>query len=140
VEIHRGHNKYKRSGKLCLIRAGTRIAETEEELRNFYKWFGDSKGVDERGCPKVVGHYVVFFTLVGDFSQALAGEDSEMKFQREGEFILSAVDKRLDCIICVPKARYEKTIDFVANFPYRSTIIKITLRFVWTKRVTANWQ
>jgi hypothetical protein len=35
---------------------GERIAKSEEALRNFYKWFGDSKVVDEQGRPLVVYH------------------------------------------------------------------------------------
>ena len=36
--------------------AGERIAKSAEALRNFYKWFGDSKVVDEQGRPLVVYH------------------------------------------------------------------------------------
>ena len=36
--------------------AGERIARTEEGLRAFYEWFGDSKVVDENGRPLVVYH------------------------------------------------------------------------------------
>lgn len=35
---------------------GERIAKSEQALRNFYKWFGDSKVVDEQGRPLVVYH------------------------------------------------------------------------------------
>lgn len=35
---------------------GDRIAKSEPALRNFYKWFGDSKVVDEQGRPLVVYH------------------------------------------------------------------------------------
>lgn len=35
---------------------GNRIAKSEQALRNFYKWFGDSKVVDEQGRPLVVYH------------------------------------------------------------------------------------
>jgi len=35
---------------------GKPIAMTEEEVRNFYRWFGDSKVVDEQGRPLVVYH------------------------------------------------------------------------------------
>ncbi len=35
---------------------GRRIARTEEGLRAFYKWFCDSKVVDEKGRPLVVYH------------------------------------------------------------------------------------
>ncbi len=36
--------------------AGKRIAKTEEGMRAFYEWFGDSKVVDENGKPLVVYH------------------------------------------------------------------------------------
>lgn len=35
---------------------GERIAKSEAALRNFYRWFGDSKVVDEQGRPLVVYH------------------------------------------------------------------------------------
>lgn len=35
---------------------GDHIAQSEPALRNFYKWFGDSKVVDEQGRPLVVYH------------------------------------------------------------------------------------
>lgn len=35
---------------------GERIAQSKEALENFYKWFGDSKVVDEQGRPLVVYH------------------------------------------------------------------------------------
>ena len=35
---------------------GDRIAKSAEALQNFYKWFGDSKVVDEQGRPLVVYH------------------------------------------------------------------------------------
>ena len=35
---------------------GKRIAQTDEAVRNFWKWFGDSKVVDEQGRPLVVYH------------------------------------------------------------------------------------
>ncbi|MFZ5699673.1 MAG: hypothetical protein ACOY9J_13350 [Pseudomonadota bacterium] len=35
---------------------GQRIAQTEEGLRNFWRWFGDSKVVDAEGRPLVVYH------------------------------------------------------------------------------------
>ena len=44
---------------------GDRIAQSAEALRNFYKWFGDSKAVDEKGRPLVVYHgtYAEFDTF-----------------------------------------------------------------------------
>lgn len=35
---------------------GQPLAQTEEGLRNFWAWFGDSKVIDKEGCPLVVYH------------------------------------------------------------------------------------
>lgn len=44
---------------------GDRIAKSKEALENFYRWFGDSKVVDEQGRPLVVYHgtYAEFDTF-----------------------------------------------------------------------------
>ena len=42
--------------KPALNSEGNYLGKTEEEIRNFYKWFGDSKVVDEEGKPLVVYH------------------------------------------------------------------------------------
>lgn len=42
--------------KPALNSEGNYLGRTEEEIRNFYKWFGDSKVVDEEGKPLVVYH------------------------------------------------------------------------------------
>lgn len=42
--------------KSALNSEGNYLGRTEEEIRNFYKWFGDSKVVDEEGKPLVVYH------------------------------------------------------------------------------------
>lgn len=44
---------------------GDRIAKSKEALTNFYKWFGDSKVVDEQGRPLVVYHgtHTIFDTF-----------------------------------------------------------------------------
>lgn len=42
--------------KSALNSEGNYLGRTEEEIRNFYKWFGDSKVVDEEGRPLVVYH------------------------------------------------------------------------------------
>lgn len=53
---------------------GNPLGKTEQEIRNFYKWFGDSKVVDEQGRPLVVYHAtkVVFDTF--DKSKAKKGK------------------------------------------------------------------
>lgn len=66
---------------------GQPIATTEQGLRNFYKWFGDSKVVDEQGRPLVVYHGrrsetpfdtfrqgVAFFTNNRDVAQVFSDE------------------------------------------------------------------
>ncbi len=42
--------------KSALNSEGRPLGRTEEEIRNFYKWFGDSKVVDANGNPLVVYH------------------------------------------------------------------------------------
>lgn len=51
---------------------GERIAKSEEALRNFYKWFGDSKVVDEQGRPLVVYHGARTETQFNTFRQGVA--------------------------------------------------------------------
>ena len=46
---------------------GDRIAKSEPALRNFYKWFGDSKVVDEQGRPLVVYHGTLPDTNIKEF-------------------------------------------------------------------------
>lgn len=66
---------------------GDRIAKSAEALRNFYKWFGDSKVVDGQGRPLVVYHGrrsetpfdtfrqgVAFFTNNRDVAQVFSDE------------------------------------------------------------------
>lgn len=57
---------------------GERIAKSKEALENFYKWFGDSKIVDEQGRPLVVYHstdveFSVFDKTKADSSVGLPG-------------------------------------------------------------------
>jgi hypothetical protein len=54
---------------------GKYIHETEDGIRNFWRWFGNSKVVDEQGRPKVVYH--------GTNAEAKTGADYERP-QREG--------------------------------------------------------
>lgn len=35
---------------------GAKISESEESIKNFWRWFGDSKVVDDKGRPQVVYH------------------------------------------------------------------------------------
>lgn len=51
---------------------GDRIAKSAEALRNFYKWFGDSKVVDSQGRPLVVYHGARTETQFNTFRQGVA--------------------------------------------------------------------
>lgn len=51
---------------------GQRIAQSEEGLRNFWRWFGDSKVVDEQGRPLVVYHGTSATTLE-EFDDSMSG-------------------------------------------------------------------
>jgi len=54
---------------------GKRIHPTEEGIRNFYRWFKDSKAVDEQGRPRV--HY---HGTVHDFSEFKMGAEASAAF------------------------------------------------------------
>lgn len=58
---------------------GQPIHPTEEGVRNFYKWFGDSKVVDEQGRPLVVYH-----GTRGDFDTFDAGRQGQSDFGASG--------------------------------------------------------
>lgn len=61
---------------------GERIAQSEAALRNFYKWFGDSKVVDEQGRPLVVYHGTS--AEFDTFMKEKRGELTEAKSAKEG--------------------------------------------------------
>lgn len=81
--------------------AGERIAKSAEALRNFYKWFGDSKVVDEQGRPLVVYHgtNAEFDTFekdrIGDFGKGYyfttSRENAEQYATRKGGNIVMPV-------------------------------------------------
>ena len=54
---------------------GERIAKSAEALRNFYKWFGDSKVVDEQGRPLVVYHFSS--SKFNEFNRQFAGRNND---------------------------------------------------------------
>jgi hypothetical protein len=54
---------------------GKPIAQDEEGVRNFYRWFGDSKAVDMQGKPLVVYH--------GSPDARFMGEDATFKTQKQ---------------------------------------------------------
>lgn len=70
---------------------GQPIATTEQGLRNFYKWFGDSKVVDEQGRPLVMYHgsrtsgfnvfdteQLAWFTKTKSYAETYADEDDSL--------------------------------------------------------------
>lgn len=77
---------------------GQPIADTEEKISNFYKWFGNSKVVDGEGRPLVVYHggaifntfkkpetgdYGLYFTNNKDFAQDVFAMQQEL-YRRDG--------------------------------------------------------
>lgn len=73
---------------------GDRIAQSEPALRNFYKWFGDSKVVDEQGRPLVVYHGTLPGTNIKEFRLVNYYEDFTLsenpKFNRPYAFFTSS--------------------------------------------------
>lgn len=63
---------------------GERIAKSAEALQNFYKWFGDSKVVDEQGRPLVVYHGTNKEFEV--FSKGLLGKTTQAESAKKGFF------------------------------------------------------
>lgn len=63
---------------------GARIAKSKEALENFYKWFGDSKVVDEQGRPLVVYHGTNKEFEV--FSKGLLGKTTQAESAKKGFF------------------------------------------------------
>lgn len=61
---------------------GERIAKSAEALRNFYRWFGDSKVIDEQGRPLVVYHGTS--AEFDTFMKEKRGELTEAKSAKEG--------------------------------------------------------
>lgn len=77
--------------------AGNRIADTDEGLRNFWRWFGDSKVVDDEGRPRVVyrgrppdagdviGTPVAYFGLDRSVAEGYAEQwDFELRWDDDG--------------------------------------------------------
>lgn len=69
---------------------GQRIAQTEEGMRNFWRWFGDSKVVDAEGRPLVVNHatwadFDTFdFDRLGETTDSNATDESLAQTARVG--------------------------------------------------------
>lgn len=63
---------------------GDRIAKSKEALENFYRWFGDSKVVDEQGRPLVVYHGTNKEFEV--FSKGLLGKTTQAESAKKGFF------------------------------------------------------
>lgn len=63
---------------------GERIAQSEAALRNFYRWFGDSKVVDKQGRPLVVYHGTNKEFEV--FSKGLLGKTTQAESAKKGFF------------------------------------------------------
>lgn len=92
--------------------AGERIAKSAEALRNFYKWFGDSKVVDEQGRPLVVYHQTS-----ETFNTFERGRDKAGKYDYEtpGGFFFKSTDRNIGIAGNIQMPVYlkaEKTITF----------------------------
>ena len=76
---------------------GDRIAKSEPALRNFYRWFGDSKVVDEQGRPLVVYHgtnvkfdtFDISYAQNGVLGKAFYFTPNESIAKKKGEIVLS---------------------------------------------------
>lgn len=76
---------------------GDRIAQSEPALRNFYKWFGDSKVVDEQGRPLVVYHgtsaefdtFDISYAQNGVFGRAFYFTPIKTVAEKRGKSLLS---------------------------------------------------
>jgi len=69
---------------------GRPIAGTDEALRAFYRWFGESKVVDEQGRPLVVYHGTTgeFYA----FSKSMRGAITKAESAKEGFFFIDRAD------------------------------------------------
>ena len=72
---------------------GKPIAQTEEAVRNFYKWFGDSKVVDDQGRPLVVYHgtnkeFDTFIPSEGHYGKGIYLGTTEQRAQLYGDKIM----------------------------------------------------
>lgn len=91
---------------------GERIAQSEPALRNFYKWFGNSKVVDSQGRPLVVYHQTSEI-----FNTFERGRDKAGKYDYEtpGGFFFKSSDRNIGIAGNIQMPVYlkaEKTITF----------------------------
>jgi hypothetical protein len=70
---------------------GQPIHPTEEGTRNFWKWFGDSKAVDEQGRPLVVYHGTN--QPIDSFDAERLGASTSARSAREGFFFTSSPEQ-----------------------------------------------
>lgn len=100
---------------------GERIAKSKEALENFYKWFGDSKAVNEKGEPLVVYHGTdkSFDTFKGKFffftdDKKLAEDYSQSEYNKryENEKVINAYLNLKNPLIIDAKGHFWNTIDY----------------------------
>lgn len=100
---------------------GDRIAKSKEALENFYKWFGDSKVVNEKGEPLVVYHGTdkSFNTFKGKFffftdDKKLAEDYSQSEYNKryENEKVINAYLNLKNPLIIDAKGHFWNTIDY----------------------------
>lgn len=89
---------------------GKQIANTEQGVRNFWKWFGESKVVDEQGRPLVVYHGGA--SSVTNFDSEKAGE---VKYSDWGKGVYFTPSEGYADMY---RADYAKSTDKIANRLY----------------------
>lgn len=104
---------------------GNRIAKSEKALRAFYKWFGNSKVVDEQGRPLVVYHgtnakFDTFRKMKGKVYNFL----SEIEVERQGFFFTDNRDVAQNIGKIVMPVYLKSTNVFDLDSNYHSNFMK----------------
>lgn len=104
---------------------GDRIAKSKEALENFYRWFGDSKVVDEQGRPLVVYHgtnakFDTFRKMKGKVYNFL----SEIEVERQGFFFTDNRDVAQNIGEIVMPVYLKSTNVFDLDSNYHSDFMK----------------
>lgn len=101
---------------------GQRIAKSKEALENFYKWFGDSKVVDEQGRPLVVYHgtYADFNTFNKEKVSNYSAYSKNFYFTENKQRATDYGNKILSVYL-----KADNLFDVELNLPTREDIEKI---------------
>lgn len=101
---------------------GDRIAKSKEALENFYRWFGDSKVVDEQGRPLVVYHgtYAEFDTFNKNMVSNYSAYSKNFYFTENKQRATDYGNKILSVYL-----KSDNLFDVELNLPTREDIEKI---------------